>query len=445
MLIYNARIINEGRSFVGYLTTRGNKITRVCEGVPAECVWEQETERIDAEFAWLMPGAIDAHVHFREPGLTHKADILHESKAALAGGVTSFMEMPNTQPQTTTVEAWENKYHLAQQSAYANYAFYIGATNDNADQWQKLDPKRLCGIKLFLGSSTGNMLVNEQKALQQIFAEAETLVAAHCEDEQIIRANMEYYRAKGMSVPIAAHPLIRSREACVRSTEKAMTWAEKYAAKLHVLHISTTDELSLLSEGSYLNKRITAETCPHYLFFSDKDYASMGARIKCNPAIKTVMDREALRMAICTGKVDTIGSDHAPHLLADKQGDCTQAVSGFPSIQHNLPLLFDLAEQGCFSKVDVVRTMAHAPADIYSVEKRGYLREGYYADFVLIKEGPAYEIHADQLLYKCKWSPLEGRTLKHRVKMTVLNGVIAYADDHFAEHSAAMPLSFTRN
>ena len=444
MLIYNARIINEGKSFVGYLTTKGNKITQVAQGTPPDCVWEQQTERVDAEYAWLMPGAIDAHVHFREPGLTHKADILHESRAALAGGVTSFMEMPNTLPQTTTVEAWENKYTLAQQSAYANYAFYIGATNDNVDQWQKIDPKRLCGIKLFLGSSTGNMLVNEQKALQQIFAEAETLVAAHCEDEQIIRANMESYRAMGTQVPISAHPLIRSREACVRSTEKAMNWAEKYNANLHVLHISTTDELSLLSAGSYENKRITAETCPHYLFFSDEDYASMGARIKCNPAIKTAADREALRMAVCAGKIDTIGSDHAPHLLADKQGDCTQAVSGFPSLQHNLPLLFDLAEQGCFSIVDVVRTMAHAPADIYSVEKRGYLREGYFADFVLVKECSAYEIHANQLLYKCKWSPLEGKTLKHKVKMTVLNGVIAYADGCFAEPSAAMPLAFVR-
>ena len=445
MLIYNARIINEGKTYVGYLTTRGDKISLLAEGQPSDLIWQQEKQRINAEHAWVIPGGIDAHVHFREPGLTHKADIAHESRAAIAGGITSFMEMPNTIPQTTTIDAWENKYDLAQKSSYANYAFYIGATNDNANQWKRIDVHRLCGIKLFLGSSTGNMLVNNEKALQQIFAEAETLVATHCEDEQIIRANMEFYRAKGDFVPIKAHPLIRSREACVRSTEKAMSWAEKYGTRLHVLHISTTEELSLLSDGSCQNKRITAETCPHYLFFSDKDYDKMGARIKCNPAIKSLQDRDALRRALHTARIDTIGSDHAPHLLSEKQGDCTQAVSGFPSIQHNLPLLFDLTELGEFTKEDVVRGMAHTPADIYRVDKRGYLREGYFADFVLIKASEPYVVQTDDLCYKCRWSPLEGQYLKHRVYMTVLNGEIAYVDGQFAEHSVAMPLDFVRN
>lgn len=445
MLIYNAQIINEGRIYMGYLATKGNKIALVAEGKPSETVLRQYPDAMDAKGAWLIPGGIDAHVHFREPGLTHKADIAHESKAALAGGITSFMEMPNTVPQTTTIEAWEEKYDLAQQSSYANYAFYIGATNDNANQWKRIDKQRLCGIKLFLGSSTGNMLVSEEKALQQIFAEAETLVATHCEDEQIIRANMERFRSKGLPIPIAYHPLIRSREACVRSTEQAMNWAEKYGTQLHILHISTTEELSLLSEGSHRDKRITAETCPHYLFFSDKDYETMGARIKCNPAIKTSNDREYLSRAVHTTKIDTIGSDHAPHLLSDKEGDCTKAVSGFPSIQHNIPLLFDLTEQGLFTKEDIVRTLSHAPADIYKVEQRGYLKEGYYADFVLLQTCEPYEIQTNDLLYKCQWSPLVGKSLHHRVQMTVLNGVVAYADGQFAESSAAMPLHFARN
>lgn len=442
MLIYNANIINDGKIYWGYLATKGDKIALVAEGNPSEEDLTLYGELINAEGAWLLPGGIDAHVHFREPGLTHKADMAHESRAALAGGITSFMEMPNTLPQTTTIEAWEDKYQRAQHSAWANYAFYIGATNDNADQWQRLDKQRLCGIKLFMGSSTGNMLVSEEKMLQRIFAEAEVLVATHCEDEQIIKANMERFRAKGLPVPIEAHPLIRSREACVRSADKAMALAEKYGARLHVLHISTKEELSLLSEGSHKEKRITAETCPHYVYFSDNDYADMGARIKCNPAIKSSEDRLALQMALHTSKIDTIGSDHAPHLLSDKQGDCTQAVSGFPSIQHNLPLLFDLTEQGVFTKEDVVRTLAHAPADIYRVKHRGYLKEGFYADLVLVQSCEPYEVQQADLLYKCQWSPLLGRQLHHRVKMTVLNGVVACENGVLAPQSVAVPLEF---
>ena len=443
MLIYNAHILNEGKTYMGYLATEGAKIAHVAEGTPSEALLKQHTETIDAQGAWLIPGAIDAHVHFREPGLTHKADIAHESRAAVAGGVTSFMEMPNTVPQTTTIEDWEEKYRLAHDNAHANYAFYLGVTNDNADQWQNIDKHRLCGLKLFMGSSTGNMLVNDGKALQRIFAESEVLVAAHCEDEQTIKDNLAYFRSQGQHIPISAHPLIRSREACIRSTEKAMKLAEKYNTRLHILHISTCEELSLLSSGPAITKRITAETCPHYLYYSDEDYTRLGARIKCNPAIKSAQDRQALAQALHSTKIDTIGSDHAPHLLSDKQGDCTQAVSGFPSIQYNLPLLFDLTEQGVFTKEDVVRTMAHSPADIYHVNQRGYLRKGYYADFVLIQACAPHLVDSSELLYKCQWSPLEGTYLHHQVTMTVINGVVAYKNGHIIEHSAAMPLEFS--
>lgn len=444
MLIYNALIINEGRCYRGWLSTIGDKIDGIGEGCPSDVLLQSHQETIDAEGLWLLPGVIDTHVHFREPGLTHKADIYHESRAAVAGGVTSFMDMPNTKPQTTTVEAWEAKCRMAERSSVANYSFYIGAANDNIHEIHKADMRRLCGVKLFMGSSTGNMLVDDCFALERLFAEAPVLIAAHCEDERIIRANMEAFTARyGDAIPFSAHPLIRSREACYKSSARAIELAEKYGSQLHILHISTAEELTLLSERHWSEKRITAETCPHYLRYASEDYDRLGSRIKCNPAIKEIADRDVLRQAMSNGRrIDTVGTDHAPHLLAEKQGGYKQAVSGFPSIQHTLPIMLGLAAEGYFSAEDVVDKMCHAPADIYHIDRRGYLREGWYADLVLIDPDVDERICQEDLRYKCGWTPLMGEPLHYAVRRTVVNGQTVYQDGDITALNAAMALTF---
>ena len=444
MLVYNANIVNEGRIYLGWLQTDGSLISAMGEGEPSvELLRQQTDEVVDAKGQYLLPGAIDAHVHFREPGLTHKASIYSESRAAIAGGVTSFMDMPNTKPQTTDKQAWQEKCDIASKDAYANYAFYVGATNTNLDELKSLDSTRVCGVKLFMGSSTGNMLVNDALALEQLFREVKMPIAVHCEDEQTIQENIQRYRSEyGEDVPIRMHPLIRSREACLKSTEKAVALALKHHAKLHVLHVTTKEEVELFRTLKD-NPHITAETCPHYLYFSDEDYQIYGSRIKCNPAIKTKEDRAALIQALKDGVINTIGTDHAPHLLEEKAGTYFKAVSGFPSIQHTLPLMFDIAQQYEISPAVIVQMMSHAPADIYQIEGRGYLRPGYYADFVLM--GSAENcVSRKSLLYKCQWSPLEGKNLKHQVNLTVLNGKIVYKDGKVGDVKAAMPLTFCR-
>lgn len=427
ILIHNATIINEGASYVGSVLIENKFIKTIYkEGeVPTEIL--NRAEVVDAKGLWLVPGAIDDQVHFREPGLTHKGDIASESRAAIAGGVTSFMEMPNTKPQTTTIEALESKFEIAANKSFANYSFYLGATNDNLAELKKVNAKEVCGIKVFMGSSTGNMLVDDKKVLQAIFAETGMLIATHCEKEEIIRQNIEHYKAQfGEEIPLQYHPLIRSAEACYRSSAEAVELADKYQARLHILHLSTEREVSLFDIKPLNEKKITGEVCVHHLWFSDEDYAKYGTRIKWNPAVKTKQDREGILQGLLSGKLDVIATDHAPHLLEEKQGGCLQAASGGPLVQHSLQMMLEMAKQGKITKEQVVEKMAHAPATLYEIDRRGYIREGYYADLVLVNPDKPYTITQDNILYKCKWSPLEGETVSTTIEKTYLNGTLAF-------------------
>ncbi|MDH6354874.1 dihydroorotase [Dysgonomonas sp. PH5-45] len=427
ILIHNATIVNEGRSFVGSVLIEGKIIKDIfVPGEVPEGILSQ-AEVIDASGLWLLPGVIDDQVHFRDPGLTHKGDLRTESRAAIAGGVTSFMEMPNTKPQTTTIEALDAKFEAAEEKSYANYSFYLGATNDNLAELKKADKKHICGIKVFMGSSTGNMLVDNQKTLSSVFAEIDMLIATHCEEEEIIKKNIEYYKAKfGDSIPVQYHPLIRSEEACYRSSAKAVELADKYGARLHILHLSTAKEVTLFDATPLAQKKITGEVCVHHLWFSDEDYAKYGTRIKWNPAIKTKNDRDALLQGLLNGRLDVVATDHAPHLPEEKQGDCLQAASGGPLVQHSLQMMLELAKQGRLTKEQVVDKMCHAPATLFRVHKRGYLRQGYYADMVLVDPNKNYTIQKDNILYKCGWSPVEGQTLSTTIEKTFLNGRLAF-------------------
>ena len=384
-LIHRATVINEGETYEGSLLLKGQKIARLIRGEVPEPVFRQCRRVIDARGLWLLPGVIDDHVHFREPGLTRKGDMFTESRAAVAGGVTSCMEMPNTMPQTTNIEALEQKFERAASQSMVNYSFYLGATNDNLSELKKVDPKAVCGVKLFMGASTGNMLVDHARILQAIFAEVDLLIAAHCEQEDIIKENIALYKREfGEAIPIEYHPLIRSVEACYRSSADAVELADKYGTRLHVLHLSTGRELSLFDATSLEEKKITAEVCVHHLWFTDEDYARLGSRVKCNPAIKTKADREALREGLKQGKLDVVATDHAPHLLEEKEGGALQAASGGPSLQHSLQAMLELAAKGFFSREQVVEKMCHAPAKLFRVKERGFIREGYYADLVLV-------------------------------------------------------------
>ncbi len=442
-LIYNARIVNEGRTFQGSVLVEGDRIARIFdgEGKPeTDC-----DEVIDAGGCFLLPGVIDDHVHFRDPGLTHKADMHTESMAAAAGGVTSFMDMPNCNPQTTTIEALNNKFADAAEKSVVNYSFYFGATNDNAHLLPLLDKKRVCGVKLFMGASTGNMLVDRMDALRTIFSTAGMLIATHCEDQQIIRENTENVKALyGEDPEVKFHPVIRNEEACWKSSSLAVSLAKETGARLHILHVSTARELQLLEDKSLSEKKITAEACVSHLMFCDADYNRLGTRIKCNPSIKTQADRDALRKALTSNRIDVIGTDHAPHLLAEKQGGALKAVSGMPMIQFSLVSMMELVRQEVFSIEQMVQKMCHAPALLFQLEKRGFIREGYKADLVLVNPDAEWTVTKDCVLSKCGWSPMEGHAFHAKVERTFVNGNLVYSDGKVCAQQKGEALAFDR-
>lgn len=450
ILIDNARLCNEGRQYTGWLTIDGERIGSVGEGVcPAE-IHDSAAETVDAGGALVMPGVIDDQVHFREPGLTDKADIYTESRAAAAGGVTSFMEMPNTRPPAITIELLEEKYARAAEVSAVNYSFYLGATNDNIAEIERVDPERICGVKVFMGSSTGNMLVDNEQTLSNIFRRSPVLVATHCEDEATIRANLVSARlAFGDDIPVAMHPVIRSAEACYRSTAHAVELAHKYGGRLHVLHLSTARELSLFEGDKPLEeKRVTNEVCVHHLWFSEGDYAARGNFIKWNPSIKSAADRDSLRAAVRSGLVDVVATDHAPHLLAEKQKSYLEAPSGGPLVQHSLPAMLTMASHGIVTVAQVVERMCHAPARLFRVKERGFLRPGYYADLAIVDLDTPWAVSrnaaspGEQMLYKCGWSPLEGITLTAKVRTTFVNGRKVYSGGSFDDTVRGQRLSF---
>lgn len=419
LLITNAQIVNEGRTYAGDLFIKNGRIHRI----DADLAGLSAEKTIDAQGHVLMPGMIDAHVHFRQPGLTHKGDIASESQAAVAGGITSYMEMPNTLPPTTTLDLLEAKNALAARMSLANYAFYLGATHDNLDEIRRLDPQRICGIKVFLGASTGNMLVDRPETIHQIFAEAPTPVTAHCENSVIIQKNEADFLSRfGEQMPIKHHPEIRSAEACYQSTAMAVELAGQYGTRLHVLHLSTKNELALFSDAPLSAKTITAETGVHYLFFDDRDYEAKGTLIKCNPAIKSRQDREALIQAVKTGRIDTIGTDHAPHTLAEKKNPYFKAPSGLPLAQHALVSILERYHQGLFSLELIAAKTAHAPAQIFQVEQRGFIREGYWADLVLVDLHRPWTVGPENIQSKCGWSPFDGYRFRSAVIATIVSG-----------------------
>lgn len=444
-IIHSGLIINEGREFIGYIIIDNELITHIGEGVIPNDILATTQRTIDATGDWVIPGVIDDQVHFREPGLTHKADMHTESRAAVAGGVTSYMDMPNTKPATVTAEALQWKQEQARNTSIANYSFYIGGTNDNAHLLTSLDYTHVCGVKLFLGSSTGNMLVDNTATLEKMFAEIPVLIATHCEQEEIIQANRARYTARfGDNLPIYFHPMIRSAEACYRSSATAVELASRYNARLHLLHLSTARELTLLSDTSLSDKRITGEVCVHHLWFDDYDYAQYGNRIKWNPAIKTCADRRALLDATACNRIDIVATDHAPHLLSEKQGSCLQAASGGPFVQFSLQAMLELSQRGHFTRTKVVEKMCHAPATLFGIERRGYLREGYYADIAIINPQAPYTVTPDKIESRCGWSPIEGHTFPHSITHTLVNGVVAYENGTVNDTCRGKLLKFVR-
>jgi dihydroorotase len=422
-LIKDATIINEGIKFSGSVLIDGDKIERVFPYMIPQDFDLSEVEIRDAAGLYLIPGVIDDQVHFREPGFTHKGDMTSESRAAVAGGVTSFMEMPNTNPQSVTQELLEQKYQRAAEVSPANYSFYMGATNDNLDEVLKTDPTKVCGIKVFMGSSTGNMLVDDEKTLSEIFKNAPTLVATHCEDETTIQKNIEIARGRyGENVPISRHCDIRNDDACYISSSKAVELASKFNTRLHILHLSSAKEMSLFSSGDLKDKKITAEVCVHHLWFDDRDYISKGNFIKWNPAIKTTKDKEALWEALLSDKIDVIATDHAPHTREEKNNTYFKAPSGGPLVQHSLVAVLEMSNKGVITVEKVVQKMCHAPADLFRIDRRGYIREGYFADMVLIDPNQSWKVSPDNILYKCGWSPFEDQEFSHHVVSTFVNG-----------------------
>lgn len=443
MLIQGAQLINENEIFHADLRIEGQFIAEISRSglnaKPNEVV-------IEAEGRYLIPGMIDDQVHFREPGLTHKAEIYTEAKAAVAGGITSFMEMPNTVPNTLTQVLLEEKYQLAKAKSIANYSFFMGASNDNLDEVLKTDGKTVCGVKIFMGSSTGNMLVDADKTLEGIFSNCPLLIATHCEDEDTIRRNIELAKAKfGEDVPIDQHPVIRSEEACYISSSKAVALAKKYNTRLHILHISTAKELGLFRNDIPLKeKRITAEACIHHLWFKEEDYLEKGTFIKWNPAVKSKSDRDAIINAVNSDIIDVIATDHAPHTLEEKQNKYFTAPSGGPLVQHALPALFEMAADHKISLVDLVRKTSHAVADTFQIEKRGYLREGYFADLVLVNPNAEWTVQKSNILSKCKWSPFENQAFGATIEQTFVSGHLAYNAGVFDESIKGERLTFNR-
>ena len=450
LLIKNARIVNEGSIHEGHILVHEGRIQSILSG--EDKLPEGTGRTIDAGGHYLIPGVIDDQVHFREPGLTHKAEIYTESRAAVAGGITSFMEMPNTLPQTTTIQELENKYTLAGNKSLANFSFYLGATNDNVAEIRKLDPGQSCGVKIFMGSSTGNMLVDKDESLDAIFAESPVLIATHCEDEEIIRYNTEKYRSEfGEDLPFSYHPMIRNEEACYRSSARAVELAVRHKARLHVLHISTARELELFNNTLPLDrKQITAEVCVHHLWFEQGDYDRKGSLIKWNPAIKRREDREGLFRGLLENKLDVVATDHAPHTLEEKSNSYFKAPSGGPLVQHSLPAMMEFVHRGDLDITVLVDKMCHAPARVFKVADRGFIREGYYADLVIIDPNSPWTVQKNNILYKCGWSPFEGTTFRSQVLRTLVNGNIVYTLDSgtgeavFDESTKGMRLQFNR-
>ena len=435
LLIQHGTIVNENNIFDGTVIVEDSKITKIVEGdtVPNASF----DDVIDASGCFVLPGLIDDHVHFREPGLTEKADIDSESSAAAAGGITTYFDMPNTVPQTTTLEALEDKFKIAAQKSHVNYSFFFGATNDNVELFSKLDPHRIPGIKLFMGSSTGNMLVDRREALEKIFSTAQMPIMVHCEDTDIINRNMAEAKLKyGDDPKVSHHPEIRSTEACYQSTKLAVELATKHHARLHIAHLTTAKELELLADG------ITAEVTPSHLYFCDRDYTSLGTRIKCNPAIKSQTNRDALRQAVADGRIAVIGTDHAPHLLAQKEGGCAKAASGMPMIQFSLVTMLELVDQGVLTLERLVELMCHNPADLFGVRNRGYLREGYQADIVLVRPNCGWTVTKDMIKSKCGWSPMENHMYLWRVERTICNGHTVYQNGTVDTSYIGQPVAF---
>lgn len=441
ILVKNATIINEGLSFTGSVVIEGEKIEKIIKGdIVSEDTY---SEVIDATGKYLIPGVIDDHVHFRDPGLTHKADISSESRAAAAGGVTSFMDMPNTIPQTTDLETLNAKFQLGAEKSLVNYSFYFGATNTNTNLLSQLDSHRVCGVKLFMGSSTGNMLVDRKESLLKVFGETDLIIAAHCEDAAIIAENTRIAREKyGDDPDVKYHPIIRSEEACYASSALAVELAEKTGSRLHILHISTAKELGLFSKGPLAGKRITAEACVPHIVFNDSMYEQLGTRIKCNPAIKNFIDSNSLTIGISNDLIDVVATDHAPHLLSEKEGGALKAVSGMPMIQFSLTTMLDHSSPETFTKEQVVQKMCHAPAELFQIRNRGYIREGYQADLVLVNPEAGWTLTKEIVLSKCGWSPLEGFSFKHRVERTFVNGHTVYNKGEIDNNYRGQELQF---
>lgn len=441
-LIRSALVVNEGRSVQADVLLRGGRIDRIApEGIGSAA----GAIEVEATGHWLLPGVIDDQVHFREPGLTHKDDIAHGSAAAVAGGVTSFMEMPNTQPQTLTQELLEEKYRLGAARSVANYSFYMGVGSTNLDEVLRTDPRTVCGLKAFLGSSTGDMVISDERVLDELFRKAHLLLAIHAEDDPTIKAELDKALARyGPDIPITEHPHIRSAEACFRSSSAAVERARTFGTRLHVLHISTARELALFDPGPLEGKRITAEACVHHLWFDDEAYRTLGARVKWNPAIKTAADREAIRNAVREGRIDVVATDHAPHTLEEKARPYTQCPSGGPLVQHSLVAMLELARQGVFTVEQVVEKLCHAPARMFAIGDRGHIREGYAADLVLVDPDAPWTVDRAGLEYKCGWSPFEGQRFHARVLRTWVNGHLAYADGRVRHEVRGERLRFDR-
>lgn len=441
-LIHNGIIVNEGLACRGFIVINDRFIARVGEGDPTQELIDVCDTITDAQGGYILPGVIDDHVHMREPGLTHKATIASESRAAVAGGITSIMDMPNVKPATTTIDALNDKMERAAATSAANYSFFLGATNDNIDQLRAADYSRVCGVKVFMGSSTGGMLVNDATALRRIFSEIKAPIAVHCEDEDIIARNREaMVAAHGDDLPVTLHTAIRSEEACYKSTSLAVKLARECGTRLHVMHISTARELELFKPS---NSNITCEACVGHLWFSDEDYERLGNRIKVNPSIKSREDRDALRKALAEGIINLVATDHAPHLLTEKQGNCITAASGMPIVQYSLAVMMELVEQGVLSIETLVDRMCHAPARTYGIDRRGYLRAGYYADIAIVQRKP-HTVTDATVLSPCGWTPLDGTTLQNQVVMTYINGYRAWDNGILDDEIHSRPLKFKKS
>lgn len=439
-IIKGGTLVNEYRQYKADIVINHGCI----EAILPEGVTTEDAEIIPAEGCYVLPGVIDDQVHFREPGLTHKGNIAEGSRAAAAGGVTSFMDMPNVLPPTTTRKLLEEKQEIASRTSLVNYSFYLGASKDNINEIKHVDSRTTCGIKLFMGASTGNLLVDDLPTLERIFAESPILIATHCEDTPTINQNLVRYKERyGDNIPPQCHPLIRNREACLKSSSLAVSLAKKFGSRLHILHLSTADELVLFEQGPVSGKKITAEVCAHHLWFNDEAYLNKGNFVKWNPAIKTEKDRQALLQALNEKVIDVIATDHAPHTISEKSGPYTQAASGGPLVQHSLVILLELARQGAITIERVVDGMCHAPALLFGIEKRGFLREGYKADICIVEKN-TWTVNKENLLYQCGWSPLEGQTFHHKVRTTLVNGTIVYDKGDFPATPQGELLTFSR-